>query len=115
VIEDGFNQLNAILQSIKKAAQDANTKSAGRMSLASKEQLREPQAPLTEMQKIVQGFWRGDVCLHGGTGWWKYEVCYGKAVSIDWIAISMLVCLSTGEPIPPGEWETTAEHSPGLV
>lgn len=22
----------------------------------------------------------GRDCLHGGTGWWKYEFCYGKTV-----------------------------------
>jgi endoplasmic reticulum lectin 1 len=85
VIEDGFNQLNAILESIKKATQQQNTKPTGRASLASKEQQKKPsqsqlQSPPTEMQKIVEGFWRGDVCLHGGAGWWRHEVCYRKTV-----------------------------------
>lgn len=61
---------------------------AGKTSLASKEQQQSPQkqqtqphqSPPTELGKIVQQFLRGDVCLHGGTGWWKYEVCHGKTV-----------------------------------
>jgi hypothetical protein len=93
VIEDGFNQLNAIIESFKKAAQEnaatagqQNTKPTSRFSLASKEQQKmEKKAvggpKMSEMEQIVNGFWRGKVCLNGGTGWWKYEVCYGKAVS----------------------------------
>ena len=29
---------------------------------------------------IVEDFLRGDYCLYGGTGWWKYEFCYGRKV-----------------------------------
>ncbi|XP_022904444.1 endoplasmic reticulum lectin 1 [Onthophagus taurus] len=28
----------------------------------------------------VENFLSGKNCLHGGTGWWKYEFCYGKSV-----------------------------------
>ena len=28
--------------------------------------------------KLVEDFLAGDYCLHGGTGWWRYEFCYGK-------------------------------------
>ncbi|XP_072939191.1 endoplasmic reticulum lectin 1 isoform X2 [Epargyreus clarus] len=28
----------------------------------------------------VRAFLNGENCLHGGTGWWKYEFCYGKHV-----------------------------------
>ena len=28
----------------------------------------------------VEGFLSGKNCLHGGTGWWKYEFCYGRSV-----------------------------------
>lgn len=31
-------------------------------------------------QKLVQDFLNGDYCLHGGSGWWKYEFCYGRKV-----------------------------------
>ncbi|CAG2116286.1 unnamed protein product, partial [Medioppia subpectinata] len=30
--------------------------------------------------KILQNFLSGDLCLHGGTGWWRYEFCYGNKV-----------------------------------
>lgn len=29
--------------------------------------------------EVVKAFLLGDYCLHGGTGWWKYEFCYGKS------------------------------------
>jgi len=28
----------------------------------------------------VENFLNGKTCLNGGTGWWKYEFCYGKTV-----------------------------------
>ncbi|KAG5894970.1 hypothetical protein JTB14_009704 [Gonioctena quinquepunctata] len=28
----------------------------------------------------VENFLRGKNCLNGGTGWWKFEFCYGKSV-----------------------------------
>lgn len=30
--------------------------------------------------KVLKEFLNGDLCLHGGTGWWKYEFCYGGKV-----------------------------------
>lgn len=30
--------------------------------------------------KVVKEFLRGEYCLYGGSGWWKYEFCYGKKV-----------------------------------
>lgn len=29
----------------------------------------------------VKSFLRGDTCLNGGSGWWRYEFCYGKSVT----------------------------------
>lgn len=29
---------------------------------------------------LVENFLTGKNCLNGGTGWWKYEFCYGKSV-----------------------------------
>ncbi|XP_042242471.1 endoplasmic reticulum lectin 1-like [Homarus americanus] len=31
-------------------------------------------------QKLVEDFLSGAYCLHGGSGWWKYEFCYGRKV-----------------------------------
>ncbi|XP_023015308.2 endoplasmic reticulum lectin 1 [Leptinotarsa decemlineata] len=28
----------------------------------------------------VESFLKGENCLNGGTGWWKFEFCYGKSV-----------------------------------
>ncbi|RWS15814.1 Endoplasmic reticulum lectin 1-like protein [Dinothrombium tinctorium] len=29
---------------------------------------------------MLRTFLKGDLCLHGGTGWWKYKFCYGEKV-----------------------------------
>ncbi|XP_033638683.1 endoplasmic reticulum lectin 1-like [Asterias rubens] len=34
--------------------------------------------PILVDKQILQDFLNGDYCLHGGTGWWRYEFCYGK-------------------------------------
>ncbi|XP_026732359.1 endoplasmic reticulum lectin 1 isoform X1 [Trichoplusia ni] len=47
----------------------------------SKTQLLE-RKPLTVMtdDSPARAFLNGENCLNGGTGWWKYEFCYGKHV-----------------------------------
>ena len=30
--------------------------------------------------EVIRQFLKGEYCLHGGSGWWKYEFCYGKKV-----------------------------------
>jgi len=40
---------------------------------------RPPFKPLTD-PIVVQEFLMGKHCLYGGSGWWKYEFCYGKKV-----------------------------------
>ncbi|KAK2707168.1 hypothetical protein QYM36_015000 [Artemia franciscana] len=37
------------------------------------------QYPVDE--KLIEDFLKGDYCLYGGTGWWRYEFCYGKKVN----------------------------------
>ena len=31
-------------------------------------------------REFLEGFLSGRECLPGGTGWWRYEICYGKHV-----------------------------------
>jgi endoplasmic reticulum lectin 1 len=31
-------------------------------------------------KEFVKNFITGEECIHGGSGWWKYEFCYGKHV-----------------------------------
>lgn len=38
-----------------------------------------PKAPITDLTPIKE-FISGSNCLTGGTGWWKYEFCYGRHV-----------------------------------
>ena len=40
---------------------------------------RQPFKPLMD-PGVVKQFLKGEYCLYGGTGWWKYEFCYGKKV-----------------------------------
>jgi len=44
-----------------------------------KEANREPFKPLMDPQ-VVKQFLKGEYCLYGGSGWWKYEFCYGMKV-----------------------------------
>ncbi|CAH3876675.1 unnamed protein product [Pieris brassicae] len=39
----------------------------------------EVPAPITD-DSPVRAFLNGENCLNGGTGWWKYEFCYGRHV-----------------------------------
>jgi len=48
-------------------------------SLHWKESNRQPFKPLMDPQ-VVEEFLKGEYCLYGGSGWWKYEFCYGKKV-----------------------------------
>ncbi|XP_046962137.1 endoplasmic reticulum lectin 1 isoform X2 [Vanessa cardui] len=41
--------------------------------------LLEKAQPVTD-DSPVRAFLNGENCLNGGTGWWKYEFCYGKHV-----------------------------------
>ncbi|XP_052756040.1 endoplasmic reticulum lectin 1 isoform X2 [Galleria mellonella] len=36
--------------------------------------------PVISDHSPVRAFLNGENCLNGGTGWWKYEFCYGKHV-----------------------------------
>jgi endoplasmic reticulum lectin 1 len=31
-------------------------------------------------REFLEGFLSGRDCLIGGSGWWRYEICYGKHV-----------------------------------
>lgn len=31
-------------------------------------------------KKMIDLFFKGELCLNGGSGWWKFEICYGKHV-----------------------------------
>ena len=46
---------------------------------------QQQQAPLGNLgadvdREFLENFLSGRECLPGGTGWWKYEICYGKHV-----------------------------------
>ena len=46
-----------------------------------------PMMALMEVKmspQVVKEFLRGEYCLYGGSGWWKYEFCYGKKVTAAW-------------------------------
>lgn len=39
-----------------------------------------PNSIKREEKAMMEAFFKGDSCLTGGTGWWKFEICYGKHV-----------------------------------
>lgn len=48
------------------------------LDLNDKEESKAPETPIDTSP--VESFLSGKNCLNGGTGWWKYEFCYGKSV-----------------------------------
>lgn len=53
----------------------------GKIESSEKSRKQYPQFSSTpEDTSIVESFLLGKTCLTGGTGWWKYEFCYGKYV-----------------------------------
>uniref|UniRef100_A0A915E7L6 Endoplasmic reticulum lectin 1 n=1 Tax=Ditylenchus dipsaci TaxID=166011 RepID=A0A915E7L6_9BILA len=75
--DDEFDQLNLILQALK-----ANAKQAVQPTPQSNIQtpLAKLETPSPSDQQLVEQFWQGKACLSGGSGWWKYEICYGRSV-----------------------------------
>lgn len=61
---------------VKEQAQEKSEEESMKDSSRWRETKREPSKPLSDPQ-IVRDFLMGDHCLYGGTGWWKYEFCYG--------------------------------------
>ena len=50
-----------------------------------RQQQQQQQAPLGNLgadvdREFLEGFLSGRECLPGGSGWWRYEICYGKHV-----------------------------------
>ena len=48
-------------------------------------QQQQQQPPLGNLgtdvdREFLEGFLSGRECLPGGSGWWRYEICYGKHV-----------------------------------
>ncbi|XP_063360142.1 endoplasmic reticulum lectin 1 isoform X1 [Cydia amplana] len=43
-------------------------------------QVAEKPLPMISDDSPVRAFLNGENCLNGGTGWWKYEFCYGQHV-----------------------------------
>ncbi|XP_075224745.1 endoplasmic reticulum lectin 1 isoform X2 [Lycorma delicatula] len=39
-----------------------------------------PEVTPVQDKSAVESFLSGESCLHGGSGWWKYEFCYGRHV-----------------------------------
>jgi len=71
--------VNPFSDSSSEAAQEKREQESLKDDSRWRENTREPVKPLTDPQ-IVRDFLMGDHCLYGGTGWWKYEFCYGKTV-----------------------------------
>lgn len=77
-IDSGFEQINAILEALKIKA-SAKSQPAGQIPVKKQKQITTPDADIDSLE----GFWSGKICLHGGDGWWRYELCYGRVVIIS--------------------------------
>jgi hypothetical protein len=42
-------------------------------------------------REFLEGFLSGRECLPGGTGWWRYEICYGKHVIQFHVKLEILI------------------------
>jgi len=73
--ESGFEQLNAIIEAIKSSTNVGSKKQKTSHSGQKDEQKS------TDMASLIESFWSGKICLHGGVGWWQYELCYGRMVT----------------------------------
>ena len=69
--------VNPFGESSSEAVQEKREEESLKDSSRWRESTREPAKPLSDPQ-IVRDFLMGDHCLYGGTGWWKYEFCYGN-------------------------------------
>jgi len=67
-LEDSFKDLDSVKDTIKRL-KESQWKASN----------KQPFKPLMDPE-VVKQFLKGDYCLYGGTGWWKYEFCYGKTV-----------------------------------
>jgi len=65
---DSFKDLDSVKDTIKRI-KESQWKASN----------KQPFKPLMDPE-VVKQFLKGDYCLYGGTGWWKYEFCYGKKV-----------------------------------
>lgn len=57
-----------------------------------------PISTTSDDTSIVESFLEGKTCLTGGTGWWKYEFCYGKYVKqfhVDKLGSKTTIMLGT--------------------
>lgn len=50
------------------------------MDLSTQKEVTKPPPEIPHDTSPVESFLSGKNCLNGGTGWWKYEFCYGKSV-----------------------------------
>ncbi|CAL4065075.1 unnamed protein product, partial [Meganyctiphanes norvegica] len=76
VLQD--NQDKVVVDDEEGEAADDTTPEATPSAPKVKLNLFPPQPSID--QKLVEDFLNGDYCLHGGSGWWKYEFCYGRKV-----------------------------------
>lgn len=50
------------------------------IDITQRETLSPPENAITDTSP-VENFLAGKNCLSGGTGWWRYEFCYGKSIT----------------------------------
>ncbi|XP_022185059.1 endoplasmic reticulum lectin 1 isoform X1 [Nilaparvata lugens] len=72
--EDGETRVRVELRQL-----DSSEAAASTLSTPVKDKMTSPVDSLDKMA-AVDKILSGENCLQGGSGWWKYEFCYGKSV-----------------------------------
>lgn len=81
-VMNSLNQQNILQTVINQAMQASEVKNL--KNKAAQLTMEKPQKPIkvTNSDKIwIKDFFSGLQCLHGGSGWWRFEFCYLKFVN----------------------------------
>jgi endoplasmic reticulum lectin 1 len=67
-LDDQLGDISVLLDALKSAADQSLS-----------DDLSTAKAHTLNLQ-LANDFWHGKTCIYGGSGWWQYELCYGRKV-----------------------------------
>lgn len=62
------------------SSSSSSSNKRGQILKSHKQNPGSPPFEVPDDSSLVAEFFAGDLCLRGGSGWWKYEFCFGKHV-----------------------------------
>ncbi|RZF34826.1 hypothetical protein LSTR_LSTR011213 [Laodelphax striatellus] len=105
--EDGETRVRVELRQV-----DTSESTAGSLSSPVPDKMTSPVDSLDKMA-AVDRILSGENCLQGGSGWWKYEFCYGKSVEqyhVEKDGSRLVVRLGTFDRAAHVEWLQKHPH-----